>query len=1097
MSIINIIPSKRGKIQADSFYVFKEDDLKLNPNDPQIPYTRNLKNLTASWGQLKLFLSVIELLNYYYSPQKYPNLHLIYAGAAPGNNIELLARMYPEITWILYDPREIVAKGSNIHIYQQFFEDKDASHWFNEGRRNNIPIAFYSDIRTVDYREQSDEETEIQVEKDMENQSRWYSIIQPVFAMLKFRLRYSGKGIISNIQYANNGTIFKGIYSPPSSSETRLVPYGYDNIPYDIIKYENQMAFHNQVTRKMNFLIPNLENTIAQFPFNSEFTNTYDSVAEIIILLQYLQTRGGLETATLDNAYNIHKMFINKIGEGRDKETWITVQRLINEPLLIKRKFLKKGTNVETYKLTDNNLIDFLNLWYQYKVSKLLLQKLQELTESTKGMEKQQKFQLMGILEKWLVEIMDCPECVTTDQWQNYYQFFHSTGDIEQALMKYLHFDLKNISAKELNLSSVLRQLKNIIVKVGPTQFHKMVTILNIPEKYNYSKNSLGTDANGNMILVGIYTDLFQILDGETSLTIYRNSNIDELFSKNPIGTIFSLVKYSGLMTGMNQLSFTDNVMRELKQFGVVNEAFSSPFNSRSICTADDMRFCSLYDNTDLISNYVGDFFRINFNNFGGGWLVFPPFVDKVIDKTINHIARNYKLMKLTVLVVPEGSYIENLKQYFPYSVISKDTIDLVLFSGRKIKNPINLYVFVISEDINNPNNMNIVTGIINTIQNISMSARIVVKEQVPVVVEFPYKRTFLDRDKVWEQILTTDMSTLIKLPDDNSWKSIPDEYNFFVTPDGNKIKLGITTAENDYEFNSFSDLFAEEARMQSCLRGQIDPYTFYQTHYEEILKEATERLNVNRNILREITSESSIVNVRETDANINSRGINYYLREVLYEKSKHLECSVFKISVAKTIFKHFGVNTVLDPSAGWTDRLIAAAVSDVKLYHGVDPNLNLRDAFNNVINFLREQQSKDKLSKEIDLNNYGLFFDDFLILEGFPDNYYDMVFTAPPVYDYEIYVQNLSDPKQSIFQKRDVDSWLKEFLFPYLEKAWKKLRIDGRMLIAINDTNTEKFINKMLNFVNNELRGNYMGVISMINFDKSDAEPIWVWQKP
>ena len=67
MSIFTVRPFERKNVNPDDLYVFTEEDLRLNPNDPQMPYTRNTKNLSPSWGQLKLFLSVVEFLYYYYS----------------------------------------------------------------------------------------------------------------------------------------------------------------------------------------------------------------------------------------------------------------------------------------------------------------------------------------------------------------------------------------------------------------------------------------------------------------------------------------------------------------------------------------------------------------------------------------------------------------------------------------------------------------------------------------------------------------------------------------------------------------------------------------------------------------------------------------------------------------------------------------------------------------------------------------------------------------------------------------------------------------------------------------------------------------------
>ncbi len=100
------------------------------------------------WGQLKLFLSEVEFILLAYEQRKKDKLehlpiHLVYAGAAPGNHILTLYELFPDVYFHLYDPNNFRVKypdpqvepekyqraKEHIHIHQQFFTNADAASW--------------------------------------------------------------------------------------------------------------------------------------------------------------------------------------------------------------------------------------------------------------------------------------------------------------------------------------------------------------------------------------------------------------------------------------------------------------------------------------------------------------------------------------------------------------------------------------------------------------------------------------------------------------------------------------------------------------------------------------------------------------------------------------------------------------------------------------------------------------------------------------------------------------------------------------------------------------------------------------------------------
>lgn len=198
-------------------------------------------------------------------------------------------------------------------------------------------------------------------------------------------------------------------------------------------------------------------------------------------------------------------------------------------------------------------------------------------------------------------------------------------------------------------------------------------------------------------------------------------------------------------------------------------------------------------------------------------------------------------------------------------------------------------------------------------------------------------------------------------------------------------------------------------------------------------------------------------------------------LNRVIWENVRG--CGTFRPSLMTGWIKKLGATSVLDFSAGWQDRLIGAIAVGVP-YVGVDPNLELVDSFNAIV---------DKFAPDAK--------DDYILIpEPFqtctlPDRQYDFVFTSPPYFDLETYS---SDTTQSVLSGDTVNDWLISFMFPSLDKAWEALSVHGHMMLAINNTRTAKYVDTMIQ---------YMKLLTSIEValfpyvsDKDKAQPCWLW---
>ena len=137
------------------FIPFVKKDIFLNPEYDETPYRRrnDEEKKCIHWGQRKLLLTVIQFLTLFWDPTQVPNPVVVYAGAAPGNNIGVISQLFPEVEFHLYDPRPFKIKPieGKIYLYNQYFTNKDAEKWSDRS-----DIYFISDIRTADYTKTKD-----------------------------------------------------------------------------------------------------------------------------------------------------------------------------------------------------------------------------------------------------------------------------------------------------------------------------------------------------------------------------------------------------------------------------------------------------------------------------------------------------------------------------------------------------------------------------------------------------------------------------------------------------------------------------------------------------------------------------------------------------------------------------------------------------------------------------------------------------------------------------------------------------------------------------------------------------------------------------
>ncbi len=245
---------------------------KLQDDDPELTYRRRKDELKTvhHWGQRKLLMSEIEFLTMYAEEGDL----VVYAGAAPGTHIKILAFMFPFLKFVLVDPNPFKVKETDrIECRQEYFTDEMAQEFAGKD------VLFISDIRT-----DIDQDG---VDRDMLVQQKWVEIMKPKNSILKFRLPWCQDcdNVIEELEYLD-GEVYFPVWGPRTTTEGRLViNNSLRKKKWDCAKYERQMFYFNVVTRTQwypnRIKAPGLD-------------HCYDCCAEVIILKQYLQKHGQI-----------------------------------------------------------------------------------------------------------------------------------------------------------------------------------------------------------------------------------------------------------------------------------------------------------------------------------------------------------------------------------------------------------------------------------------------------------------------------------------------------------------------------------------------------------------------------------------------------------------------------------------------------------------------------------------------------------------------------------------------------------------------------------------------------------------------------------
>lgn len=280
---------------------------------------KGTRKTAIKWGQLKLFTTELQFLNKYWNPETHPNPICVYVGAATGNHIYMLAKMFPVFQFHLYDGRNFDSRlegQENIKIFVKLFTDTEVELY-----KNRDDVFFISDIRSLTYNTSEFETEEMQHKNeeiainDMKLQMDWVTKIQPVKAHIKFRLPYCYDWCENAYFDYLDGEVYKQVFAPHTSTECRLVPdLTLPNRKWEYKVYEEMLFYHNNVVREHVKFVNPLNNINESISEELGLLQDFDSVVFVYTIKEYFEKFGqGVSNSQI---LSFCKKIIDDIGAG-------------------------------------------------------------------------------------------------------------------------------------------------------------------------------------------------------------------------------------------------------------------------------------------------------------------------------------------------------------------------------------------------------------------------------------------------------------------------------------------------------------------------------------------------------------------------------------------------------------------------------------------------------------------------------------------------------------------------------------------------------------------------------------------------------------
>lgn len=150
----------------------------------------------------------------------------------------------------------------------------------------------------------------------------------------------------------------------------------------------------------------------------------------------------------------------------------------------------------------------------------------------------------------------------------------------------------------------------------------------------------------------------------------------------------------------------------------------------------------------------------------------------------------------------------------------------------------------------------------------------------------------------------------------------------------------------------------------------------------------------------------------------------------------------MFKATTAKYLYKKYKAKSVLDPTAGWGGRMLGAWSLGIN-YTGIDTNVEMVQAYNDMIAFLNAETGFDNALFELDNGSQLQMIWQSCLDVDFSKLDYDFVLTSPPYVNLEIY--------EHMTEWSSDEAFYKGFFIPLWQKCVDNIKKGGHVCFNIS----------------------------------------------
>lgn len=198
---------------------------------------------------------------------------------------------------------------------------------------------------------------------------------------------------------------------------------------------------------------------------------------------------------------------------------------------------------------------------------------------------------------------------------------------------------------------------------------------------------------------------------------------------------------------------------------------------------------------------------------------------------------------------------------------------------------------------------------------------------------------------------------------------------------------------------------------------------------------------------------------------------------------------TTFMPGYARALYEYFKATKVLDPCAGWGDRLTGAMCArGVEKYVAFDPNKNLRKGYATIMKYGGNYLTDITPSEMHFSNGFEIHSKPFEKgILSFSDELFDFAFTSPPFFDYEMY--NPANPEYK--------DWYDEFYTPLFQQTYRCLKPGSYFGIHIGDTSAGAIMDFLMKKVHLITGFRYDHSIGLKGMMSNKIRTVWMFYKP